>query len=181
VATRGSTISAVGDSVMLASAGELQAEFPGISIDAAVSRGMRSAPEILAAQRDAGTLRHVVVVGLGTNGEISQADLTAIMRTIGPTRELIVVNAFADRDWTAGVNAQLAIFSEQRSGVVLADWHDAIAPHVDVLAGDGIHPGPTGGAIYADAVASALDSLVNEPVDSGPGPEIVQAFRAPSA
>jgi peptidoglycan/LPS O-acetylase OafA/YrhL len=181
VATRGSTISAVGDSVMLASAGELQAEFPGISIDAAVSRGMRSAPEILAAQRDAGTLRHVVVVGLGTNGEISQADLTAIMRTIGPTRELIVVNAFADRDWTAGVNAQLAIFSEQRSGVVLADWHDAIAPHVDVLAGDGIHPGPTGGAIYADAVASALDSLVNEPVDSGPGPEIVQAFRAPTA
>jgi cysteine synthase len=165
---------------MLASAAELQAEFPGITIDAAVSRGMRAAPEILAAQRAAGTLRNVVVVGLGTNGEISASDLAAIMRTIGPDRELILVNAFADRDWTAGVNAQLATFTAERHRVALADWHDAIAPHVDVLAGDGIHPGPTGGAIYADAVASALDSLVDEPLSSGPGPEIVQAFRAPT-
>jgi peptidoglycan/LPS O-acetylase OafA/YrhL len=179
VATRGSQITAVGDSVMLASAAELQAEFPGITIDAAVSRGMRAAPEILAAQRAAGTLRDVVVVGLGTNGEISPADLAAIMRVIGPTRELIMVNAFADRDWTAGVNAQLADFSTHRSRVALADWHDAIAPHVDVLAGDGIHPGPTGGAIYADTVAAALDSLVDAPANRGPGADTLQAFRAP--
>jgi peptidoglycan/LPS O-acetylase OafA/YrhL len=178
-ATRGSRITAVGDSVMLASAAELQVEFPGITIDAAVSRGMASAGEILAAQRTMGTLRDVVVVGLGTNGEISPADLSAIMRAIGPGRDLILVNAFADRDWTAGVNAQLATFSAQRSRVVLADWHDAIAPHVDVLAGDGIHPGHTGGTIYADTVAAALDSLVDEPLNSGPGPEILQAFRAP--
>ncbi|MGY4858028.1 acyltransferase family protein [Cryobacterium sp. AP23] len=178
-ATRGSKITAVGDSVMLASAAELQAEFPGITIDAAVSRGMRAAPEILAAQRAAGTLRDVVVVGLGTNGEISPADLAAIMRVIGPTRELIMVNAFADRDWTQGVNAELADFSKHRTRVALADWHDAIAPHVDVLAGDGIHPGPTGGAIYADTVAAALDSLVDAPANLGPGADTLQAFRAP--
>lgn len=179
VATRGSQITAVGDSVMLASAAELQAEFPGITIDAAVSRGMRAAPEILAAQRDAGTLRDIVVVGLGTNGEITPADLAAIMRVVGPSRELIMVNAFADRDWTQGVNAELADFSKHRSQVALADWHDAIAPHVDVLAGDGIHPGPTGGAIYADAVAAALDSLADAPLTRGPGADTLQAFRAP--
>jgi peptidoglycan/LPS O-acetylase OafA/YrhL len=179
VATRGSKITAVGDSVMLASAAELQAEFPGITIDAAVSRGMRAAPEILAAQRDAGTLRDIVVVGLGTNGEITPSDLAAIMRVVGPSRELIMVNAFADRDWTPGVNAELADFSKHRSQVALADWHSAIAPHVDVLAGDGIHPGPTGGAIYADAVAAALDSLADAPLTRGPGADTLQAFRAP--
>ena len=56
-----------------------------------------------------------------------------------------MVNAFADRDWTPGVNAELADFSARRSQVVLADWCTAIAPHADVLADDSIHPGPTGG------------------------------------
>jgi peptidoglycan/LPS O-acetylase OafA/YrhL len=176
--SRGSSISAVGDSVMLASAAELQAEFPGILIDAAVSRGMESAPAILAAQREAGTLRDVVVVGLGTNGRIEKANLAGIMRVIGPNRELIMVNAFADRDWTQGVNDELADFSAHRSRVALADWHDAIAPHVDVLADDGIHPGPTGGAIYADSVASALERLTDLPVIMGPGADTMQAFRA---
>ncbi|QYF75487.1 acyltransferase family protein [Cryobacterium sp. PAMC25264] len=176
-ATRGSTITAVGDSVMLASAAELQAEFPGIAIDAQVSRGMDAAPEILAAQRDAGTLRPVVVVGLGTNGPITASELADIMRSIGPSRELIVVNAFAERDWTAGVNAELADFSAHRARVALADWSAAIAPHVDVLADDGIHPGPTGGAVYADAVAAALDSLADAPEAPVPGPDTLQAFR----
>ncbi|WP_104165710.1 acyltransferase family protein [Cryobacterium sp. N22] len=176
-ATRGSNITAVGDSVMLASAAELQAEFPGITIDAAVSRGMDAAPEILAAQRAAGTLRPVVLVGLGTNGPVDPADLAAIMRVIGPSRELIVVNAFADRDWTAGVNSELADFSARRSQVVLADWSGAIAPHVDVLADDGIHPGPTGGAIYADSVAVALDRLPGAAPSRAPGADTLQAFR----
>jgi len=176
-ATRGSTITAVGDSVMLASAAGLQEEFPGIAIDAQVSRGMGAAPEILTAQRDAGTLRQVVVVGLGTNGPITPAELGAIMRAIGPTRALVLVNAFAERDWTPGVNAELADFSAHRPRVALADWSAAIAPHVDLLAGDGIHPGPTGGAIYADAVASALDSLTDAPQTPAPGPDTMQAFR----
>ena len=176
-ASRGSNITAVGDSVMLASAAELQAEFPGITIDAAVSRGMGAAPEILAAQRAAGTLRPVVLLGLGTNGAVDPADLAAIMRVIGPSRELIMVNAFADRDWTPGVNTELATFSARRSQVVLADWSGAIAPHVDLLADDGIHPGPTGGAIYADAVATALDRLPGAPQSRAPGADTLQAFR----
>ena len=176
-ASRGSNITAVGDSVMLASAAELQAEFPGITIDAAVSRGMGAAPEILAAQRAAGTLRPVVLLGLGTNGAVDPADLAAIMRVIGPSRELIMVNAFADRDWTPGVNTELATFSARRSQVVLADWSGAIAPHVDLLADDGIHPGPTGGAIYADAVATALDSLADAPQAPVPSADTLQAFR----
>ncbi|WEO76725.1 acyltransferase family protein [Cryobacterium sp. SO2] len=176
-ATRGSTITAVGDSVMLASAAELQAEFPGIAIDAAVSRGMSAAPAILATQRDAGALRPVVVVGLGTNGQISPSDLAEVLRVIGPNRQLIVVNAFADRAWTPGVNAELAAFSAHRSRVALADWSSAITPHVDVLAGDGIHPGPIGGAIYADTVAAALDSLADAPAAPAPGADTLQPFR----
>jgi len=156
---QGDLISAVGDSVMLASAPELEDRFPGILIDAAVSRGMRAAPDILAAQASAGTLRPVVVVGLGTNGPISTDELLAIEAVIGPDRKLVLVTAFAERDWTAGVNTALAGFAAAHRLVGIAGWHDAIAPHTDVLAGDNIHPGPTGGRIYADCIASALDWL----------------------
>jgi len=156
---QGDLISAVGDSVMLASAPELEDRFPGILIDAAVSRGMHAAPEILAAQASAGTLRPVVVVGLGTNGPITTDELLAIEAVIGPDRKLVLVTAFADRDWTAGVNTALTGFAARHRLVGVANWHDAIAPHTDVLAGDNIHPGPTGGRIYADCISAALDWL----------------------
>ncbi|WP_241986650.1 acyltransferase family protein [Cryobacterium fucosi] len=159
----GSMITAIGDSVMLASAPELQSSFPGISIDAAVNRGMRSAPGILAALDQAGTLRSVVVVGLGTNGPIDEDELAAIRSVVGPHRQLIMVNAFAERDWTSGVNAALADFSARYPLVELANWHDAIAPRSDVLAEDNIHPGPTGGQIYADTISSAIQLLGTHP------------------
>jgi len=154
---------------MLAAAPELQATFPGITIDAKVSRGMYSAPAILSSLARSGTLRPVVVVGLGTNGPITHADLASIQRAIGPRRELIMVNAFADRGWTRGVNHALATFSARNRLVELANWHDAIAPHADVLAGDRIHPGPTGGRIYAHCVGTALQRLADLPPMRIPG------------
>lgn len=165
----GDMITAVGDSVMLASAPELQAAFPGIAIDAKVSRGMLSAPEILSTLARAGTLRPVVVVGLGTNGPIAHSDLASIQRVIGPDRELIMVNAFADRNWTKGVNESLADFSARNRLVELANWHDAVAPHADALAGDRIHPGPAGGRIYAACVGTALQRLADLPPLRVPG------------
>ncbi|TFC91866.1 MULTISPECIES: acyltransferase family protein [Cryobacterium] len=159
----GALITAVGDSVMLASAPELQAGFPGIAIDAAVSRGMDAAPDILKAQAKAGALRPVVVVGLGTNGPIRASQLDDIRAVIGPDRELVLVTAFAEREWTAGVNAALVTFAGRYRAVELANWHDAIAPHTDLLAGDNIHPGPTGGTIYAESVRAALDRLTQMP------------------
>ena len=170
----GELITAVGDSVMLASAAELQAGFPGIVIDAAVSRGMGTAPGILSAQAEAGTLRSVVVVGLGTNGPIRPQQLAAIRTAIGPDRELILVNAFAERDWTAGVNDELARFAARHRTVELADWNAAIAPHTDLLAGDNIHPGPAGGRIYADSIRAALDRLAAPPPKPG-----LEVYRLP--
>lgn len=172
----GDNITAIGDSVMLAAAPELQAAFPGISIDAAVSRSMYAAPGILQSLLNSGSLRDVVVLGLGTNGPVSMDTLAEVRRILGPERELILVNAQAPRSWTDGVNSALADFSRQnRRSVGLADWKDAIAPHLDVLADDEIHPGATGGRIYAQSVRDALQRLADMPPPKhidlrGPGP-----------
>ena len=155
----GSRITAIGDSVMLASAGGLLERFPGIEIDAKVSRGMASAPAMLAELDAAGRLRDYVVVALGTNGPVSADTLAEIRRAIGPERGLILVNATAPRDWIPGVNETLAAFAATNANVAIADWEAAIAPHIDLLAGDRIHPGAAGGRVFADAVSDAVQDL----------------------
>lgn len=164
----GEQISAIGDSVMLASAKELQNSFPGIDIDAAVSRQLSTAPELIRARIDAGTLRPIVLLGLGTNGPITAATLAEVRDIIGGKHQLVVINAYAPRSWTDGVNATLSAFAQQYRDVDLANWHDSIAAQTNLLAGDKIHPGDAGGRVYAAAVRDALQRLAELPPLLGP-------------
>lgn len=159
----GEQITAVGDSVMLAAVPELQEAYPGIQIDAAVSRQMSTAPEILRGLRDADSLRPVVVVALGTNGSIGDETLAEIREVIGPERELVLVTAQAPRGWIPGVNQQLASFAWQYRNVELADWHTAIQPHLGELARDQVHFGHVGATIFTGAITEALQRLAALP------------------
>ncbi|KQV26142.1 acyltransferase family protein [Yonghaparkia sp. Root332] len=159
----GEDVLAIGDSVMLASAPALTERFPGIAIDAAVSRQMRQAPEILRGLAERGELRPVVVVALGTNGPIEAETLDEVRNIIGPQRELVLVTTQAPRSWTDGVNSTLTAFAERYRAVELSDWRAAIQPRLDLLAGDQIHPGPTGGEVYAEALAAPLTRLASLP------------------
>jgi len=158
----GSRVTAVGDSVMLASAAGLLARLPGVQIDAEVSRSMWAGDTIVQQLATQGALRDYVVVGLGTNGPVDGQALQQIYDAIGRDRTLVLVNASAPRDWIPGVNSDLAAFAASHPGVVVADWAQAIAPHPDMLAGDRIHPGPQGGGVYADTVAAAIDGVANQ-------------------
>ncbi|WP_167042893.1 acyltransferase family protein [Salinibacterium sp. ZJ454] len=159
----GDQITAVGDSVMLAVVPELQQNFPGISVDAVVSRQMRTAPDLLRAQRDAGTLRSTVVLGLGTNGPISTQTLDEVRQIIGSDRQLVIVNVQAPRGWTDEVNATLHEFADRYRDVELANWQGAIQPQLHLLAGDQIHATSAGGVVYADALRGALQRLAELP------------------
>jgi hypothetical protein len=159
----GDQITAIGDSVMLAAAPTLQQQFPGIAIDAAVSRSMYAAPGIVQAQLDAGSLRKVVVVALGTNGPIELSTLDQIRAIIGPDRELIVVNAQAPRGWIPGVNAELSSFALVYRNVELANWHDAAQPILGELARDQIHFGPIGAGVFTGTIEAAVERLAELP------------------
>jgi len=154
----GKRIFAVGDSVMLASLPELQTTFKGIWVDATVSRGLRAGLGVVGELAEQDQLRPVLVVGLGTNGPIERSDLSELKHIAG-LRPIVLVNAHADRWWIGDVNETLASFANARRGVVLADWDAAIGRHPELLAGDGIHPGASGGEIYAKTVLEALKEL----------------------
>jgi peptidoglycan/LPS O-acetylase OafA/YrhL len=162
-AATGDQILALGDSVMLAAAPTLQAEFPGIAIDAQVSRSMYVAPSLVQAYASAGALRPVVVLALGTNGPIERSTLDDVRSILGPDRELIVVNAQAPRGWISGVNAELSSFALVYRNVELANWHDAIQPYLAEMARDQIHFGPIGARVFAATVSQAIDRLAELP------------------
>jgi hypothetical protein len=162
-AVGGDQITAIGDSVMLAAAPELQAGLPGIAIDAAVSRSMYAAPGILQADLRAHRLRRVLLLELGTNGPIERTTLEQIHRLAGPDREIIVVSAQAPRSWTPEVNQSLTAFADQYRNVVLANWHDAVQPHLAELNGDQIHFGGAGARLFTAVVKDALQQLAELP------------------
>ncbi len=164
-AITGDDITAVGDSVMLASAPALYEKLPGIDVDAAVSRQSWAGPDIIDALASSGRLRKHVVVALGTNGSVDAGALQKISDAVGRDRDLVLVNAYAPRDWIPGVNSELTAFADARSGVVVADWAGAIASHEDLLAGDRIHPGMAGGRIFADVVEQGIRASEAERAD----------------
>jgi len=159
IAPTGPHITAIGDSVMLASAPGLLHRFPGISIDAQVSRQADTAPGIVASLARSGRLRPIVLIGLGTNGYLGAGTLAAIREAAGPTRELVFVNAFVPRSWEGSVDDQLRDYVARDPRSALVDWRGAISTHLGDLGPDHIHPGPAGGTLYADTVAGVLDRL----------------------
>jgi peptidoglycan/LPS O-acetylase OafA/YrhL len=162
----GTDITAVGDSVMLAAAPELQSVLPGIDIDAEVSRSMWVAPDILSADAASGGLRSIVVLGLATNGEVGTDQLDRVLGVVGTDRTLVLVNARADRGWIPGANSALTAFAEAHPNVAVADWDAAIAPHPERLAGDGIHPEPAGSTVYVQAIAQAIVAARTKEADA---------------
>lgn len=155
----GEEITAVGDSVMLAAAPGLLEELPGIQVDAAVSRSVWAGPGILESLAAQGQLRRYVVVALGTNGPVDTAVLQRMVDVAGPDRDVILVNAYAPRDWIPQVNADLAAFAAEHPRVSIADWSGAIAPREDLLAGDRIHPGEEGGRLFARTVEAGVTAV----------------------
>lgn len=162
----GAQITAVGDSVMLASAPALIEQFPGIDIDAEVSRSVWVGPGIIQSLADSGQLREYVVIALGTNGPIDTAPLDEILSIIGADRHLVLVTTYAPRDWIPGVNETLTAFAaDHPEQVHLADWAHVAEQNLDLLAGDQIHPSGEGGARFTSVVAAAIQRWEDERVE----------------
>jgi peptidoglycan/LPS O-acetylase OafA/YrhL len=165
----GRQVTAIGDSVMVASAAALNADMPGIYINAQVGRAMVAGLSIIETLAADGELRRYVVVGLGTNGPVSAAQIRQLRRAIGPSRYLILVNTFGPMSWESSVNSVLAAAARHTSHVGLANWRAAIAGHTGLLWPDGIHPQPSGAKVYARVVLATIQAELTHAAASACG------------
>lgn len=163
VAITGSQVTLVGDSVSVASTPALQQVLPGISIDAVVGRQFSTGLQVLAGIKAAGQLRPVVVFALGTNGSATAGQIAQLYSIIGP-RRLVLVSTYEARPWEQQVNSALAaaVAAHPRT-TALADWYSAISGRTGLLWPDGIHPQPSGAAVFAAIVNAAVQKAGNLP------------------
>jgi peptidoglycan/LPS O-acetylase OafA/YrhL len=154
---RGWQVTAIGDSVMLASAAQLQAALPGVYIDAQVSRQMQTGLAIVRRLAARGRLRRVVVVGLGTNGTVTSGQIRQLLAEIGPRRSLVLISTYEARPWEHEVNAAITA-ARRNPNVVMANWHNAIEHRTRLLWPDRVHPRPAGARLYARVVAAAVQA-----------------------
>ncbi len=160
----GKSVTAVGDSVLVAATPALDQSLPGISIDAQVGRQFSTGLSVLASLKSQGLLRPIVVFALGTNGTVTSDEIGQLFSEIGPGHKLVLVNTFEDRSWEQEVNSALAAAAAAHpSSVVLADWFTAIEHRTDLLWPDGIHPQPAGGVVYAKMLKLAVEKVAALP------------------
>lgn len=152
----GDQITAVGDSVMLAASPALYERFPGIYVDAAVSRAMISMPTIIEGLKASGSLRPFVFIGAGTNSALDDSVIDALVAAIGDDHTIVITNPYGDRTWIPVSRAALQEAVERHQNVYVANWCEQVVGNPSVVATDGIHPDVQGAEMYVDAFTAAL-------------------------
>ncbi len=109
-------------------------------------------------RRHVGQLGDVVVIGAGTNGRISSAELTSILNLLKDRKRVILVTCHGDRSWIRQSNSVIRKVGKRfaSGNVRIADWDAYATAHRSQLFKDGIHPlkgaGSTG---YARVIRNA--------------------------
>ena len=153
-------VTAIGDSVMLDTEPDLQADIPGIDVEAAVSRQWDAGVALAQQLRAEDDLGAVVVVDLGTNGPVTMAQFQAMMAVLaGATRVVFVtVHLPPSYSWWQSVNATLEQGVRLYPNTRLADFNALADQNPQWFGSDGVHM-PIGGA-GAQAMASLIASAI---------------------
>lgn len=164
----GSNINAIGDSVMLASQAELQKRFPGIDINAEVSRHYQAAPAIIADLKAQDALRQFVFLGFGTNGQAFPGQLDEIIKSIGPKHTIVIAMPYGDRWYMQDAQQQVVDAAKKYPNVYAAAWCAYAEDHVSELASDEIHPRGNATVGYTNAFVAALKQWASGKKDVPP-------------
>jgi hypothetical protein len=147
---------AIGDSVMLGAAREMQRVMPGLTVDAKVSRHLSATIEILRQRRKAGQLGEFVIVHIGDNGYIKAPQFDELMQLLAKVPRVIVFNLKEPRRWESANNLVIADTVRRYSNAVLVDWRSVGLDHPEYFARDGIHIGAAGARAYTLLIVEQL-------------------------
>ena len=143
------SVTMIGDSVMLGASNALNNAIPGVYIDAAVSRQVTAAPDIVNQLKASGLLGDTVIVHLGTNGAYRASDYIKTIDAIGPKRNIYWVTAYGNGVAVSAVDANIQKAVAERPFVHVLDWTSYAKGHDDWFVSDGVHLTTAGIEAYA--------------------------------
>jgi peptidoglycan/LPS O-acetylase OafA/YrhL len=150
------SILAVGDSVMLGCAPNLQQRLGRrLRVDAVVGRQIGDTISRLAEYRARRRLPSTVVVQIGDNGPIWHVDLEHLRRVLGVQR-VVLVNVRVARSWQNEVNHALSQFVASWHQAIIANWYGHSSEN---MLTDGVHPTVAARSVYARVIVEAIHQL----------------------
>ncbi|WP_179223604.1 acyltransferase family protein [Paenibacillus tyrfis] len=152
----GAGITAIGDSVLLGTAAQLEKQLPGIVIDGKVGRQLAQALEVVDRLRSKGKLGSRIIIELGTNGAFSKKQLESLLHSLADAEQIVLVNTRVPRPWEGTVNDMLKETSGRFANTTLVDWHAASEGKASFFASDGVHLNAAGSEYYASLLAKAV-------------------------
>ena len=142
---------AIGDSVMLGAAGVLRER--GYTVNAEKSRQLKGTLEFLQQLKDAGAFGDVLVVHLGTNGPIAQADLSTFLEIVNDVPLVVMLNVRGELAWRSANNELLASIDTEDDNIVVVDWlSESQNCSGSCFGDDGIHLLGDGQVFYANVI-----------------------------
>jgi hypothetical protein len=153
-------VTSIGDSVMVDAQPALQADIPGIDVEAAVSRQWYQGVALVQQLKAEDRLGAIVVVDLGTNGPVTAAMFTQMMDVLAGASRVVFVTVHlpAGYSWRDSVNATLVQGVRSYPQDRIADFNKLADAHPGWFYGDGIHM-PIGGA-GAQAMAQVIRAQI---------------------
>jgi len=145
---------------MLDYQGPLEADLPGIDVDATISRQWAAGEALVQSLKAEWRLGGEVVIGLGTNGPITDTDFDAMMALLTGASLVVFVNVHVDRPWQDQNNAVLARGAARYPNVVVVDWNALATQNPQWFGPDDTHlavDGPGANAL-AFLIAATLAS-----------------------
>lgn len=153
----------IGDSVMLSAYTNIQAVYPDSIVDAAVSRQIYQAQDVLRWYQSQGNIHNTVVISLGTNGVLDENNVEQVLEMIGSDKSIFWVNIYAPGvEWEASNNEYLQELAKKHSNITIVDWNSYISKHTDLLEADGIHPIEEGANAYAHLIQEKINEVMQK-------------------
>lgn len=157
----------IGDSVSVINSYHIYPYFPNLQLDALSNRQMHEIWDIYQDLKSDGLIGEVLVVGLGSNGEIDQEALAKVWQDLGD-KPMFLVNIVLPYSVTeAQRNGDLENFVKNHDGVYLVDWKQASLGHAEYFQEDLIHPSGYGSKAYCQLLAREINSVLSSYEQAG--------------
>ena len=97
-----------------------------------------------------------VVLNLGNNNRLVEADVISLMEIVKNQPKIIVVNTAVPRSWKEANNQLIADVVNRYPNTTVVDWSTISANHPEFFATDGVHLNPPGVNAYVSAIREVL-------------------------
>lgn len=145
------SITAIGDSVLINVDPFIREFNPNLYLDAEVGRQMTDGPKVLQNIKNKNGLGNIILISLGSNGTLSEQNMLDILN-ISEGRKVFFVNTVNSQSWEGPINAKIKKFCDENKNAYMVDWYKFAKEKANLFAKDMVHPEVEGSKAYRNLI-----------------------------